>query len=303
MITRRPDLIRQLTQAGVDETVENLFLKSKLLEKILKFLFVAPSRRFAVKTDEFDQRIPLEGMPQASYWLLHQFIGDLTVEGVENLPAEGPLLILANHAGGVDFLGVLASVNRPDICLLANEHAVLRGAKNADQHIMYITPAPEDRPAAIFSVINKLREGKPVIIFPTGMLEPDPAIIPGAQHNLDTWSPSIGIFLKKVPETRLVPVLISGSLAEGFYNLPFVRKRATVKSRAKTALLLQYMAQMAGLQPWPVHLRVQFGKPCTLADLTTSEDVNDIAAAIIQKEKDLMGAVFPKSTLPLINWQ
>ncbi len=40
-----------------------------------------------------------------------------------------------------------------------------------------------------------------VLIFPTGRIDPDPALSPEAVHDLGKWSPSIEIILRHVPQT------------------------------------------------------------------------------------------------------
>ena len=69
--------------------------------------------------------------------------------------------------------------------------------------MLTIEPDSTFKLKAIREVIQALNDDMAVIIFPKGLLEPDPALIPGAVESLKGWSDSIGVFLNKVPKTQL----------------------------------------------------------------------------------------------------
>jgi len=225
------------------------------------------------------------------------------VEGQENIPREGPLLIVANHAGGIDFLAVMASITRPDLRMVANVHRVLQGVTHAAPHMLFTDNRPEARLSVILSVVAALKNGDAVLIFPSGLLEPDPALIPGAKEYMRrSWSPSLGVFLSKVPEARLLPVLVGGVVSPRAYNSLPARLRRTTKVRQKTALLMQYMAYMNLSQRWPAEVRVVISSPCTLDELNPLGEPRQWLDAILHKEQSLMAHHYPQSDRPLVNW-
>ncbi len=72
------------------------------------------------------------------------------------------------------------------------------------------------RANAVRRSIQHLKDGGAVLIFPSGQIDPDPAVLPGAREALEKWSKSIAIMLRRVPETRLVSAITSGVLHEKF---------------------------------------------------------------------------------------
>ncbi len=54
--------------------------------------------------------------------------------------------------------------------------------------------------AAARSGIRHLQNGGALLLFGTGLIDPDPAVYPGAEKEIENWSPSIDLFLRHVPE-------------------------------------------------------------------------------------------------------
>ena len=78
-------------------------------------------------------------------------------------------------------------------------------------------PVPYDIPSrlqTVRSTIHHLNNDGAVLLFPSGNVEPDPAVSPGAEQSLSGWSPSIELFLRRVPETISVVAIASGILSK-----------------------------------------------------------------------------------------
>jgi 1-acyl-sn-glycerol-3-phosphate acyltransferase len=111
-------------------------------------------------------------------WLLMHFIYRLERRGMENIPAEGPALLICNHVGFADALVISAGCPRPIRFIMESSifkipvlSTIFRGMK-----AIPVAPAKEDPEVyerAFEIVAAELRDGNLVCIFPEGRLTPD----------------------------------------------------------------------------------------------------------------------------------
>ncbi len=298
----RPMIIKQVHNAAIFEALENFHLSSGFLKKILRPILSKPLKKFAAIADEYDLRIGQHQLPDATQWFLKHFITSLTIRGQENIPQDGPLLIIPNHAGGVDFLTIMASITRSDLRVISNDHAIIEPLAHLREHLLFVGEETNQRSAIIFSVLGELKKGHAVLVFPAGLLEPDPKLIPGAQAHLEYWSHSLGIFVKKVPKLQVLPVVIGGTVSPKVYYSFFAKIRQNTKKRAKTAILLQYLLQLMWPGKIPLDIEVTIGKPIAREALPYQAHPTLIAEEIIAIQKEFMQQVYADSKKPLGNW-
>jgi hypothetical protein len=137
--------------------------------------------------------------------------------------------------------------------------------------------------------IHHLQDGGAVLIFPSGQIDPDPSVLPGALEALDKWSKSVAIMLRRVPETRLVSVITSGVLHEKFTRSPWTFLKSDGVGKRRIMEFIQVMRQLLlkdqlGLKPL-----VTFDQPITLKDLCGGKkvDANKICQDVIERAKVL----------------
>jgi 1-acyl-sn-glycerol-3-phosphate acyltransferase len=101
-------------------------------------------------------------------WLAGRLVFRLRVEGRENIPRSGPLLIVSNHLSHLDPPLVAAAFPRPVFYMARHElfrvpflRAVLRAVKT-------ILVERGRARQSIEAALQYLREGQPVVIFPEG---------------------------------------------------------------------------------------------------------------------------------------
>jgi hypothetical protein len=105
-----------------------------------------------------------------------------------------------------------------------------------------------------------------VLIFPSGLVDPDPDLEPGSAQTLATWSPSLDLILRQVPATRLVVAIVSGVLAKSYLRDPLTQLSRTAWEKRKLAEFLQVSQQLAYSKKLSLNLRVSFGRPITPAN-------------------------------------
>lgn len=277
----RQEYVQRISDAATQEAVEVLRLPDwPLLSHLVASLVKNSTRRFGTIADEYDQRIEREGLPAGTQWFTRHFVTQLSIDGTENVPKDGPLLAIANHAGGIDILAAMSGIPRNDLMVVALEHEMIKKIPNANAHMLYLQNNKDNQVITIRSALGILNEGKAVLIFPAGKLEPDPQTVPGAIHSIHNWSPGIGIFLHKKPEMPFLPIAISGVLSPAAYNLPWARMRSTTVHRQRTALLSQTLFRLARPQAFPIHVRVKIGSPVTKNQLGPNMDAKETARAV-----------------------
>lgn len=291
--------VDRLTQICAREALAGLNLADSPLRGLFNRLLRSPLRRFAAALADADRQVIdgyLDGFARA---LLPRLATTWRIAGVEHVPPEGPLLVVANHPGGLEILAVLAHLHRPDVYMVSNDQPLLRALPNADPHMIYLGADSAARAVNIRQVIARLREGAAVLIFPAGWMEPDPAVTPGALKFIEHWSDSPGLLLSRAPQTRLLPAAVSGVIGARAMRSWIVRRRKTLKGRQRAAAFLQMVMRApnmgrAGFKGrWPIHLRLVFGAPVAAQQLAPALEPRALAEGVRQQMRALLQTLDP----------
>lgn len=244
-------------------------------------------RRFAQLGAGFDRSVAQAGLICAARTWLQRWAIRPQVQGQELLPAEGPLLIAANHPGTYDGLSVAASLPRDDLKIVVSALPFFRTLPNTRQYFVYSTRETYVRVATIRAALRHLLDGGALLIFPSGNLEPDPAYFPqAARLALQRWSASLEMFLRKAPETKLVVAINSGFIAPEYLRHPLTRLRRSDEARQKLAEFIQVIRQVIFNHPPSNQPRVAFASPITYAQLSNA--ANGIKAEVAALAQHLM---------------
>jgi hypothetical protein len=258
-------------------------------EKIFSALFWLPAQRFARMGAEFDKQIEEEGVTAGLRKLLPRFARRVETRGVENIPPEGPLLVVSNHPGAFDGVVIVAQFQRDDIKVIISDVPFTRGMKAATKHMIYSTgDNMQERMNAVRQSVRHLQDGGALMLFPTGVVDPDPSFMPGADQALNNWSESLEFFICKVPETRVLPVIVSGVIAPKYMNNYFARRQKTVRSRQKVAEYFEIVQLMVIQRDLGLFPRVSFGQPLTIADLGHGGDSIGMMGQINRSARELL---------------
>lgn len=216
---------------------------------------------------EFDRRIAADGIQSASSWVAQKCGTPAQAFGVENIPLSGPVLMVANHPGYFDSIVLLSQFSREDIKVLVAV-PYFNYIPNASTRVIYTDRSMQSNIKAIREAIKHLQAGGFLLLFPTGHNDPDPDILPGAQQRFEEWSNSVSLFLRKVPETQLVPTVISGIVSPQYLKHPIARVQPNLKYKQRVAELFQIYDQFMRHKDTPLaRPRVSFTPPLQLADL------------------------------------
>ncbi|MPM20786.1 Bifunctional protein Aas [bioreactor metagenome] len=155
---------------------------------------------------------------------------DVRVHGAEQVPAEGPVILAANHIATLDGpLAVLMSPRRPTYALAKQElfRGMMGGALSRSGQIPIDRDVVVDR-TAVDRCIRVLRDGSALVVFPEGMRDTGDF----------AWIRSGASYLAMVTGAPIVPVAMLGTRAAGDspHSTPRLRSRMHVVFGAPLAV-------------------------------------------------------------------
>ncbi len=283
--------VTQLREQVIEEALRFLHLSHDTWSgKIIGGVLASPATRFAELVQSFDQLVEGSGLHEASRRMLDRFVRCFEVEGLEEVPTSGPLLIASNHPGMVDGLLVAASLPRPDLKIVASAMPMFANLKAMRDHFILVSRNTFERLAVVRSVIRHLQEGGAVLIFPRGLIEPDPQVLSGATESLARWSPSLELMLRRVPQARLSVTIIRGVLSSWSIRNPLTRLRRSIHDKQVIAEISQAVQHLFLPRTLAIAPRLNYAPPMTFNEiieryqgLNPMDVIRQTAAQLIEK--------------------
>jgi len=248
-------------------------------QKLLRPFILPTARRFAQRVMEYDRLAGEFGLPQATRIFLRHNVNSVTFSGARNLAGNGPLLIASNHPGLTDALALVAIVQDDDVRIVAHDRDFLRALPNIMHYLLIVSDVASERIRATRSVLSTLKAGCPVLTFPAGQIEPDPATMTGGQESLRSWSSSLDLFARLETDLRVVPAIVRGVISADALRNPLTRIRRNKKDRNWLAATLQIAVRAYQNQD----VRVAFGEPVYAAHLTGFSTMTDVVKTRAQQ--------------------
>jgi hypothetical protein len=283
------DQIPALTHQITDEVFAAFGLRSESqLRWLLRPVFWPPAHLFARLASEIEQNTAHYGLTEAARRLLPRFVKDVQVLGSGNIPAQGPLLIASNHPGAYDSVAIVANLPRPDLKVVVSDVPLLRSLPALDRRFIYTVRGAHGRMTALRNIIRHLQDGGAALIFATGIVDPDPAVLPGAEEKLGDWSPSLELALRRVPEARLLPTIVSGVLSPVSLRSPVLRFQKEAWRQRKLAEFIQVMQQIVIKRDYGLTPRLSFGDALTGEELASRNPGGEVMPEIIAQARSLL---------------
>jgi hypothetical protein len=124
---------------------------------------------------------------------------------------------------------------------------------------------------AVRECLRHLQSGGALLIFPTGLVDPDPGLWPEHAHQtLQNWSPSLALLLQRAPETQLVIVTTSHVLSELAVRSPLTRLVHQEWQRRRLAEYIQVMQQLVFGRKFHLLPRVSFAAPISVKEMDSA---------------------------------
>ncbi len=253
--------------------------------RLLSVLLSSPLRKFSALAATFDRLVAEEGFPRAARAAVEQFTSEFHIFGSEYLPDQGPLIIIGNHPGGLDAFLIAASLPRDDIQMVVSGVPFFESLPSIGEHMIHAPYDPHGRVGVVRRVIRHLQDGGSLLIFPSGNVDPDPAVMPGLEAALESWSASLDIMLRKVPESRVVTTIISGVLARKYFKHPLARIRRAPRDRQKMAEFLQILRQLFRPDSADIRPCVTFDPPLEVQSWVQEANSDPIVPRLVDRAK------------------
>jgi hypothetical protein len=254
-------LEKAIREMAFEEIRRLLHLRANSLwNRILQWSIWKQSVRFSQMVEKLDRAIGDYGLQEGARHAMQGFFTGVDTHMQQELPQEGPLLIVSNHPGAADILALAAALPRKDIKFVAQDRPMLRAVENVSDHVIYVNSPDQMRANSIIEMIDYLKSGGALLLFPRGIWEPDPAVMPGARAHLARWSQSIGHFLSRVPTARLAPVFVSGVISRQAARSALVRLSKNWHQRSQVMSILSLIGQFGSFRDWLVSPSVHIGE-------------------------------------------
>jgi len=281
--------IESLRRSILDDIFKDFDHSRKWIRKVLEPLAWPGANRFAKISARFDNTVASAGFREAMRELLAGLVSDVVHSGLNNIPKDGPLMILSNHPGVYDSVAIAASLPRDDLNIIATGYPLLRRLPNASKHLIYMDPHADTNISTVRTSVRHLESGGAVLIFPRGRVEPDPAVLPGAQEGVRAWSPSVELFLRRVPQTQILVTIVSGVLSPVFlHSNPLIKLWHGLRDPQTIAEVTQVLTQMLFSKWVQLTPKISFGMPQTVDELLRNSET--LYQSIITEASQLLDA-------------
>jgi hypothetical protein len=257
--------IQTLYDTLICELMKALALKqTRFANGLVQMMFGKAARRVAELGIGLNREVAKGGLPGGASWLLPNFVKGHSARGVENIPAQGPLVIASNHPAAVDSLVISAHVMRPDYKVIIGDIPFFENLPHVREHAIF---APEDndmygRMRAVRESLRHLKSGGALLIFARGGIEADPDFMPNPDGEFNQWSRSLEIFLEHVPQTRVLVTIVSG-------------------------VMMQFAQQiLSGREKFGLTPRITFGEVIAGAHQNVLDQVQDTARRVLKQHME-----------------
>ena len=281
--------IRLMRERITDEVFFALLKKkTSLLRRWLGGLVSVPTTRFARIFAAADERAANEGLPGAGDSLTRSLAVSVSARGFEQIPVDGPLLIVSNHPGASNSAVLCSCIPRQDLKIIVSDVPFYRAFPNISRRMIFVTDDPPGRMLALRSAVQHLQDGGAILQFGTGKIDPDPEVQPGAEPALARWLPSIEVMLRKAPLTNLVLAIASGVVQRRFVDHPLARLHRDAMDRRRLAEFMQVIQQL--VRPVSVRTRVSlsFSAPVSGHELAWESADQHLMLPILSRAKALL---------------
>ncbi len=262
--------IQRLKELLVYELTKALGLPQRnSVKSVIRWVFGKALQKFSELAVGLDQAVAQGGVSAGANWILPRFVKSHAARGTENIPAKGPLVIAANHPAAYDSLVISAHVARPDYKVIIGDIPFFQNLPNISKNAIF-APADADiqgRMRVVRECIRHLQNEGALLIFARGGIEADPAFMPAPDGEFNLWSRSLEIFLRCVPQTRVLITIVGGVIAESAFRHPITWFRQARPDKQRLAFMYQMVRQMlSGKETFGLIPHVTFGDVITGAN-------------------------------------
>ena len=242
-----------------------------------------PTRRFSELIVEFDRGVAEWGITAASRDILDRFTEGSSSRLANFMPTSGGLIVVSNHPGTFDFFTVMSRLPREDIKFLISGVPVVRSLPASSEYLIYVPGDPHGRIRVIREAIRHLKNDGCLVLFPTGILDPDPEVLPGSRKALEKWSQSLDLFLRHAPDAFVQVAIVSGVLPGDAIKNPLTVLVREKWKKQRLAEFLYVARMMVQGGKFSVHPKISFAEPIQPVEFSTLQKGEARTELIIER--------------------
>ena len=241
--------------------------------KLLRWLprFVIGYLRRILHEDEINQfLIDNENYYDADFCeaIINYFNIELEIEGIENIPKEGPVILAMNHPlGGMDAIGLIVAIRhrRKDLKFIVND--LLMNLKNLRNLFIGVNKHGKNDISIREQIKNAFHSENAICIFPAGLVSRK---IDGKVQDLN-WKKTFVTYGRELNRT-IVPIHVEGELTPFFYRMSKFRKFIGIKANIEMLWLSDELFKQRNKK-----IKITVGKPIVCSEIDS--EMNDTKAA------------------------
>ncbi len=250
-----------LFETVIDEIAYALGAKKDgIVRNIIAPLLRNPATKLAKILADFYDGVVNKSPSQGAIDTLPKFNIEVQRSGHPGMPMSGSHLLISNHPGGLDSVGILSCIPRADIKVLVSDVNLMRKLDYLNRYAIFVDFKTFGGMSALRDAISHLNQGGSLLLFAKGEVEPDPACFPGAVESIEKWSPSLEIMLRKSPTTSVQILSVSGAILPRFAFHPLTRLRRRPETRQKLAEFMQAIASLYYPKKAKTILKIRFSE-------------------------------------------
>ena len=187
--------------------------------------------------------------------------------GLENIPKEGPVILVMNHPfGGLDALALVSALrgHREDLKFIVND--ILMNLTNLADLFVGVNKHGKTEKSTRQQIMDVFESPHAVCVFPAGLVSRKSH---GIVRDLE-WKKTFVTYAKKLNQP-IIPIYIDGKLSNFFYRLSNFRKFLGIKANIEMIFLVHELFKLRG----------------TTVTLTVGESIQPETLNTKQSEKDL----------------
>jgi putative hemolysin len=187
--------------------------------------------------------------------------------GLENIPKEGPVILVMNHPfGGLDALALVSALrgHREDLKFIVND--ILMNLTNLADLFVGVNKHGKTEKSTRQQIMDVFESPHAVCVFPAGLVSRKSH---GVVRDLE-WKKTFVTYAKKLNQP-IIPIYIDGKLSNFFYRLSNFRKFLGIKANIEMIFLVHELFKLRG----------------TTVTLTVGESIQPETLNTKQSEKDL----------------
>lgn len=154
--------------------------------------------------------------------------------------------------------------------------------------MIYASEDPGSRMAAARQGLRQMQEGGALLLFGTGLIDPDPQVYPHAEAEIQNWSASIDLFLRQVPQAQVVISILSGIVLPRWAHSPLTGLQRVDWQKRRIAEYGQVIEQL--LLPGKPNISpyMSIAPPVSVEVLRRESGSDRVLTAVIARGKALL---------------